>query len=65
MLNAKLVPVVRAIMGQTQGAIAAKAAMAMLGVIPNPDVRLPLTGATDEQVAAIRAALVDFGLLEN
>jgi 4-hydroxy-tetrahydrodipicolinate synthase len=64
-LNAKLVPVVRAIMGQTQGAIAAKAAMAILGVIPNPDVRLPLTGATDEQVAAIRAALVDFGLLEN
>ena len=64
-LNAKLVPVVRAIMGQTQGAIAAKAAMAILGVIPNPDVRLPLTGATDEQVAAIRAMLVDFGLLEN
>jgi len=64
-LNAKLVPVVRAIMGQTQGAIAAKAAMALLGVIPNPNVRLPLTGATDEQVAAIRATLVDFGLLEN
>jgi 4-hydroxy-tetrahydrodipicolinate synthase len=64
-LNAKLVPVVRAIMGQTQGAIAAKAAMAILGVIPNPDVRLPLTGATGEQVAVIRAALVDFGLLEN
>jgi 4-hydroxy-tetrahydrodipicolinate synthase len=64
-LNSKLVPVVRAIMGQTQGAIAAKAAMAILGVIPNPDVRLPLTGATAEQVAVIRAALVDFGLLEN
>ena len=64
-LNRELVPVVRAIMGQTQGAIAAKAAMALLGVIPNPDVRLPLTGATDAQVAVIRAALVDFGLLEN
>lgn len=64
-LNAKLVPVVRAIMGQTQGAIAAKAAMALLGVIPNPDVRLPLTGATDDQLAVIRAALIDFGLLEN
>ena len=64
-INAKLVPVVRAIMGQTQGAIAAKAAMTLLGVIPNPDVRLPLTGATDEQVAVIRAALADFGLLEN
>lgn len=64
-LNRELVPVVRAIMGQTQGAIAAKVAMALLGVIPNPDVRLPLTNATDEQVAVIRAALVDFGLLEN
>ncbi len=64
-LNRELVPVVRAIMGQTQGAIAAKAAMALLGVIQNPDVRLPLTGATDAQVAVIRSALVDFGLLEN
>lgn len=62
-LNRELVPVVRAIMGQTQGAIAAKAAMALLGVIPNADVRLPLTVATDEQVAVIRTALVDFGLL--
>jgi 4-hydroxy-tetrahydrodipicolinate synthase len=62
-INAKLVPVVRAIMGQTQGAIAAKAAMALLGVISNPDVRLPLTGATDEQVAVIRAALAEFGLI--
>jgi 4-hydroxy-tetrahydrodipicolinate synthase len=64
-LNAKLVPVVRAIMGQTQGAIAAKVAMALLGVIADPGVRLPLTAATDEQVAVIRAALVDFGILEN
>ena len=63
-INARLVPVVRAIMGQTQGAIAAKTAMALLGVIPNPDVRLPLTSATAEQVAVIRTALVEFGLLE-
>lgn len=64
-LNRELVPVVRAIMGQTQGAIAAKAAVALLGVIPNANVRLPLTSATDAQVAVIRSALVDFGLLEN
>jgi 4-hydroxy-tetrahydrodipicolinate synthase len=64
-LNARLVPVVRAIMGQTQGAIAAKAAMGLLGVIPYTGVRLPLTPATEEQVANIRAALVGFGLLEN
>jgi 4-hydroxy-tetrahydrodipicolinate synthase len=64
-LNAQLVPVVRAIMGQTQGAIAAKAAMRLLGVIPNEGVRLPLTSATDDQVAVIRSALIDFGILEN
>jgi len=64
-INASLVPVVRAIMGQTQGAIAAKVAMGLLGVIPDTGVRLPLTAATDDQVAAIRAALVDFDLLEN
>ena len=64
-INASLVPVVRAIMGQTQGAIAAKVAMSLLGVIPDANVRLPLTSATDEQVATIRAALVGFGLLEN
>ena len=62
-LNAKLIPVVRAIMGQTQGAIAAKAAMHLLDVIPSAAVRLPLTQATDEQIATIRAALVEFGAL--
>jgi dihydrodipicolinate synthase/N-acetylneuraminate lyase len=35
----------------------------LLGVISNPDVRLPLTGATDEQVAVIRSALAEFGLI--
>jgi len=64
-INASLVPVVRAIMGQTQGAIAAKVAMSLLGVIHEAGVRLPLTSATDEQVAIIRTALVDFGLLES
>lgn len=64
-LNARLVPLVRAIMGQTQGAIAAKAALVLLGVIDSAEVRLPLTQATDEQVAVIRAALADFGLLES
>lgn len=63
LFNARLIPVVRAIMGQTQGAIAAKVAMHLLGVISDPGVRLPLTGATDEQVAVIRQALADFGLL--
>lgn len=51
-----------AIMGQTQGAIAAKAALAELGIIDHAGVRLPLTPATDEQVQVIRAALKDAGL---
>lgn len=63
-LNSSLVPLVRAIMGQTQGAIAAKVAMEMLGVLPTSQVRLPLTRATEEQMAVIHDALVDFGLLE-
>lgn len=62
-LNSRLVPVVRAIMGQTQGAIAAKAAMHLLGVISNASVRLPLTEATPAQVENIRVALTEFGVL--
>lgn len=52
-----------AIMGQTQGAIAAKAALLELGIIDHTGVRLPLTPATDEQVQVIRTALKDAGLL--
>jgi len=62
-LDDRILPLNHAIMGQTQGAIAAKAAMAELGVIPNANVRLPLTPATDDQVQVIRTALKDAGLL--
>lgn len=56
-LQAKIEPVIAAIMGQTQGAIAAKAAVHMLGLIASPKVRLPLVQATDAQLAVIRSAV--------
>lgn len=62
-LDDRLLPLSHAIMGQTQGAIAAKVALAELGIIPTAATRLPLTPATDDQVEVIRAALKDTGLL--
>ncbi|MFS0884660.1 4-hydroxy-tetrahydrodipicolinate synthase [Aeromicrobium sp. 179-A 4D2 NHS] len=62
-IDDSLLPIAHAIMGQTQGAIAAKVAMAELGIIPNAATRLPLTPATDDQVQVIRTALKDAGLL--
>lgn len=56
-IDRDLIGLVAAIMGQTQGAIAAKVAAHELGLISSPRVRLPLSQATDEQVAIIRAAI--------
>jgi 4-hydroxy-tetrahydrodipicolinate synthase len=53
----RLAPLVEAVMTQTQGAIAAKAGLAHLGLIPGGHVRLPLIPATDEQTAVIASAL--------
>lgn len=61
-LNAGLIDLIDAIMGQTQGAIAAKAAVHALGRITHATVRLPLVSATDDQVARIRAALTGAGI---
>lgn len=52
-----------AIMGQTQGAVAVKAALAELGVLDHERVRLPLVGVTDAQRTQLRAALTEAGLL--
>lgn len=62
-LDDRLLPLSHAIMGQTQGAIAAKVALAELGIIPLAATRLPLTPATDHEVQVIRTALKDTGLL--
>lgn len=56
-IHRTLAPLVEAVMNQTQGAIAAKAALAHLGAIPTPTVRLPLIPATDDEVATIAYAL--------
>ena len=56
-IHRELMPVVDAIMGVTQGAIAAKAALALQGLIECPAVRLPLVAADAEQTDLVRTAL--------
>jgi 4-hydroxy-tetrahydrodipicolinate synthase len=62
-VNDRLLPVVRGIMTRTQGAIMAKAALQLAGVLPHRTLRLPLVAATDEQVALLRADLEEARLL--
>ncbi len=61
----RLVPVVDAVMNKAPGAVMAKAAMQLLGVLPNRAVRLPLVPASDAQVEDLRAALEAAGLLRE
>ena len=61
----RLVPVVDVIMHRAQGAMTAKAALQLLGVLDNRAVRLPLVPAGDELVAEIRSVLTEAGLLED
>ena len=61
----RLLPVVDAIMTKAPGAAMAKAAMQLLGVLPNRHVRLPLVPAGDDLVADLRSALVSAGLLDH
>jgi 4-hydroxy-tetrahydrodipicolinate synthase len=57
-IHRRLIPSVRAIMDvSSQGAIRAKAALQMLGVIGDRTVRAPLLDATDDEVARLRDAL--------
>ncbi len=62
-LDRSVLPALAAIMTRTQGAIMAKAAMQLLGVLPERRTRSPLTTATDAQVDALRADLESAGLL--
>jgi 4-hydroxy-tetrahydrodipicolinate synthase len=59
----RLVPVVDAVMRQAPGAMMAKAALQLLGVLDNRTMRLPLVPASDDLVAGLRTALADAGLL--
>lgn len=61
-INAAVLPAVRGVMTRTQGAIMAKAALEMLGVLPTRATRPPLVDATDEQLQLLRADLLEAGL---
>jgi 4-hydroxy-tetrahydrodipicolinate synthase len=58
-----LLPAVRGIMGRTQGAITAKAALQLTGALPGRATRLPLPSATIEEVELLRADLEEAHLL--
>lgn len=62
-LDRATLPAVSAIMTRTQGAIMAKAALEIEGVLPNRAVRSPLVPASEHQVAELHRDLVDAGLL--
>jgi 4-hydroxy-tetrahydrodipicolinate synthase len=53
-IHMQFLPAIRGIMTRTQGAIMAKAALQLQGVLEHRTVRLPLVPATDEQVALLR-----------
>ena len=50
-------PLVAAIMGGGQGAVMAKAAMYLQGVIETPVLRLPLVGASNDEMESLKSAL--------
>jgi 4-hydroxy-tetrahydrodipicolinate synthase len=60
----ELLPAVRGIMTRTQGAIMAKAALQLQGVLSSRAVRLPLLEATADQVALLKTDLSESALLE-
>ena len=64
-VHRELLPAVRGIMNRTQGAIMAKAALQLQGVLTSRAVRLPLVEATPEEVALLRADLAEAALLET
>jgi 4-hydroxy-tetrahydrodipicolinate synthase len=60
----RLMPAMRAVMGvPNYGATTAKAALELLGVIPNRTVRGPLVPLDDTEVEALRAGLAASGLI--
>jgi 4-hydroxy-tetrahydrodipicolinate synthase len=64
-IDQSLLPVTEAIMTRAPGAVMAKAALELLGLLPNRVVRAPHQQATSEQVAQLRGDLVSAHLLED
>ena len=50
-------------LAKSQGVVAVKAAMHLLGLVPTPAVRLPLVTPDEAETADLRGALVAAGLL--
>ncbi|MCF2705719.1 4-hydroxy-tetrahydrodipicolinate synthase [Arcanobacterium haemolyticum] len=55
-------PVIEAIMGGGQGAVMAKEALKLLGVLPSATLRLPLVGASASQIAELSRVLREQGI---
>jgi 4-hydroxy-tetrahydrodipicolinate synthase len=61
---ARLLPVIHAIMGGGQGAVMAKAALEITGVLPSRTVREPLFPASEVEAGHVRQALKEAGLIK-
>jgi 4-hydroxy-tetrahydrodipicolinate synthase len=61
----ELVPLVEVVMTRAQGAMTAKAAMQLLGVLDNRTMRLPLAACPDQVVDELRTVMTDLGLLDG
>lgn len=64
-LAVELDPIVQAIMGTGQGAVLAKAALELQGLIPHRSVRSPLVEATEGELAVLADQLRTAGLLAS
>lgn len=63
-IHVRLIPAVRTIMArESQGAVRAKAAAQLLGLIDSRRVRGPLLDASEDEMALVREVLVDGGIL--
>lgn len=64
-VDRSVLPLTDVIMNRAPGVVMVKAALELLGRLPNRRVRAPHLPATDEQVAALRSELVAADLLED
>ncbi|MCY7394712.1 MAG: 4-hydroxy-tetrahydrodipicolinate synthase [Nocardioides sp.] len=64
LVYARMLPAIDAVMGaENYGATTAKAALQLLGVLENRNVRAPLVPLDDDEVAVLRTGLLAAGLL--
>ena len=59
-----MLPAIDIVCGSGNGALRAKVALELLGLIPGRTMRLPQATAGDDEVAAVRSAMVAAGLLD-